>query len=113
MSWNTVASARVAILLSTVTGATVVAGCALRDDSGWSGTSVMTVHWERYKSANSICRRIVPPLLNESDPPQIAFGCRKVVGTDCYIYTDDSRPDIVGSLVQDCLEQIRTKGQRS
>jgi hypothetical protein len=99
---------RLSVRLLTVIAVAVLAGCFVRNDSGWKGTSVMTVHWERYKSADEICRNVgleVP--LNESDPPQTIFGCRKVIGTDCYIYTSEDRSDVVGGLVQDCFEQIQ------
>lgn len=69
----------------------------------------MVVHWERYRWVGDICAKIIPPIINESDPPMIVSGCRKVVGTDCYVYTAEDRIDVVGGLVQDCFEQIQPK----
>jgi hypothetical protein len=103
-------SMKLKVRLLTVIAAAGLAGCIFRGDSGWKRTSVMTVHWERYKSVDAICRSVgsgLPP--NDSDPPQICFGCRKVIGADCYIYTNEDRSDVVGGLVHDCFEQIQAK----
>ena len=103
---------RVRIL--TVLAVVVVAGCVARGDGSWPRSLVVTVHWERYKSANAICSRIMPPRApSDSDMPQIAFGSVKLVGTDCYVYTDENRVDIVGGLAQDCFEQIQKRQTKS
>jgi hypothetical protein len=99
---------RLTVRLLTVIAVAVLAGCFVRNDSGRRGTSVMTVHWQRYKSVDEICRNVgVEVPLNDSDPPQIIFGCRKVIGADCYVYTNEDRSELVGGLVQDCFEQIQ------
>jgi hypothetical protein len=87
----------------------VLAGCVLRDNAGWTGHSVVTVHWARYKSVDSICRRMASVQPNDSDPPEFIFGCGKNRGTDCYVYTDEDRADLIGGLVQGCLEHLNGK----
>src|SRR5882672_7634243 len=51
--------------------------------SEWISGTRMTVHWEHMKDAAERCHDIDP---SESTPVQ---ACRKVDGTDCYVYTGE------------------------
>jgi hypothetical protein len=92
---------------------TSLAGCATRGESNtvWTGSSTMTIHWERYKSVTEICRKLNPHVADnyESDLPLMIFGCERLRGTDCYVYTADDRSYDVGELVQVCFQRMETK----
>jgi len=100
---------RLTVCLLTTIAAALLAGCTLRDDRGWTGTSVMTVHWQRYEFVDPICRKVIPVEPNDSDPPQLIFACSTIRGSDCYVYTDEDGGDRVGSLVEDCFKRIQPK----
>jgi len=92
---------------------TSLTGCATRDAGNtiWTGSSTMTIHWERYESVTEICRKLNPHVADnyESDLPLMIFGCEKLRGTDCYVYTAQDRGYDVGELVQICLQQMEPK----
>ena len=87
-------------MLSTV--AVALAGCVVPGEceSVRVGSSVVNVHWEQYSFVDPVCRRKLHSDPIDSDPPQFATGCEKMIGHDCYVYTDAGRVDVVGDLVQ-------------
>jgi len=89
--------------------AVALAGCALPGESHWIGSSVVNVHWEQYGFVDPVCRKLTRAEPIDSDPPEFATGCLRVIGRDCYIYTNEGRADLVGSFVKECFEQLQTK----
>ena len=89
--------------------AVALAGCVSSGESHWVSSSVINVHWEQYEFVDPVCRKRHPPEPNDSDPPQFMTGCARVVGHDCYIYTDTGRTDLVGGLIEGCFELFQTR----
>ena|ERR1700730_674459 len=89
--------------------AVALAGCVSPSESLRIGTSVINVHWEQYGNVDPVCRKMYPVEPIDSDPPEFITGCHRVMGRDCYIYTDEGRTDLVGSFVKECFEQFQTR----
>jgi hypothetical protein len=93
---------------------TCLVGCG-GDDSGWVGGQRITVYWERYKDAGSVCQKKraealgADPAVLESAPAQ---SCYSVKGTDCFVYTGEGATHKkFGQLVQPCFEDLAEKAE--
>jgi hypothetical protein len=92
--------------------AVALAGCALPGESLMTDTSVMKVHWKQYKNVDPVCRRISRAEPIDSDPPEFATACGRVLGHDCYVYTNEGRIDLIGDFVKYCFDKIQTGTKR-
>jgi hypothetical protein len=77
----------------------------------------MTVHWWQMKDVDSRCHVLEADSLGK-DPKSfkseshLAPGCRRVKGTDCFVYTEEGNYKLFGELVSNCFNTLALNAER-